>query len=52
MKYLNKGVGKAWAGQRRVTQVFDEKVKLRPVSIVGNFGDTLPIGSVNLKEIK
>lgn len=29
-----------------MTHEFDENVKLRPVSIDGNFGDTLPMGSV------
>lgn len=29
-----------------MTHEFDENEKLRPVSIDGNFGDTLPMGSV------
>lgn len=29
-----------------MTHKFEEKVKLRPVSIDGNFGETLPKGSV------
>lgn len=46
LKYLNSGVGNAWAGQSIVTHAFVENVKLRPVSIDGNLGDTFPIGSV------
>lgn len=42
--------GYAWAGQSRVTVAPPSDVKPLKLSLAGNFGNTLPIGSKEIKK--
>lgn len=44
------GSGYAWAGQSRVTVAPPSDVKPLKLSLAGNFGNTLPIGSKEIKK--
>lgn len=45
--YLDKGTGNAWAGHNNVTLELISVLKPLTLSRVGNFGGTLPTGSIH-----
>lgn len=53
LNYLYLGTGKACAGHKSVKLSPKWPLKVREISVVGNLGKTLPIGSrVNQKKLK